>query len=424
MPTRCDLLYIAFAWSGLLRNGPPPANTKADRLMSKSFYDYCIESDKPLLLAQWHTDKNVGITPRDVTPGSHRKVWWVCEKGHEWQTAVYVRVASAVGCPYCTGKRPLKGYNTLADVHPDLAVQWHSEKNGNLAPDAVLPGSKQKVWWICEEGHEWQAQISSRSKGSGCPVCLNRSLRPGENDLSTAYPEIAAQWHPTKNGNLTPADVMSGNNRKVWWICEKGHEWQASIISRTRNACGCPVCTGRLVIPGINDLASQRPHIAAQWHPAKNGSLSPQNVTVYSNRYVWWRCEKGHEYQAAISRRSQSATDCPYCKNRKVLAGFNDLATVAPQIAAQWHPELNGSLTPEMVTAGSKKKVWWRCGEGHVWQAVIYSRTGERKHGCPVCAGTVSRKRRDRYADIMAESNIGTGISAMRPTELSHKGIE
>ena len=103
---------------------------------------------------------------------------------------------------------------------------------------------------------------------------------------------------------------------------------------------------------------------------------------------------------------------------------FNDLATVAPQIAAQWHSELNGSRTPEMVTAGSKKKVWWRCGEGHVWQAVIYSRTGERKHGCPVCAGTVSRKRRDRYADIMAESNIGTGISAMRPTELSHKVIE
>lgn len=82
-----------------------------------------------------------------------------------------------------------------------------------------------------------------------------------------------------------------------------------------------------------------------------------------------------------------NGTGCPYCTNKKVLAGFNDLATVEPRIAAEWHPTLNGSLTPEMVTAGSRKKVWWECPLGHVWKAAIYSRTGKKKCGCPVCAG-------------------------------------
>jgi len=72
-----------------------------------------------------------------------------------------------------------------------------------------------------------------------------------------------------------------------------------------------------------------------------------------------------------------------------VLKGFNDLATTAPKIAAQWHPELNGSLTPQMVTAGSRKKIWWHCAEGHVWKAVVYSRAGVQKSGCPVCAGRI-----------------------------------
>ena len=86
-----------------------------------------------------------------------------------------------------------------------------------------------------------------------------------------------------------------------------------------------------------------------------------------------------------------------------VLAGFNDLATTQPKIAEQWYQPLNGTLTPDMVTCGSSKKVWWQCSEGHIWNAVISSGTGTRKHGCPVCAGTVSRKRRGRYVAMMDE---------------------
>lgn len=208
--------------------------------------------------------------------------------------------------------------------------------------------------------------------------------------------DLLCQWDEDANGPMTPETVSYGSNKKVWWHCEKGHRWQAIINSRSSGR-GCPVCTGRKVAEGFNDLASTYPALAAQWHPVKNGKLTPQDVTASSNRRVWWRCPLGHEWQTAVYSRAQDLTDCPYCTNRKVLVGFNDLATVQPQVASQWHPTLNGALTPQQVTAGSKRKVWWRCPEGHEWQAAVHARAGSRKNGCPVCAGNVSQKKMQKY---------------------------
>lgn len=286
----------------------------------------------------------------------------------------------------------------------ELLSEWNNEKNGALTPADVSIGTHRKVWWKCAKGHEWHAEIKMRFKGKGCPICANRKVLVGENDLGTVYPEIAAQWHPTKNGSLTPHAVVPGTYRKAWWRCDQGHEWEASIASRALNGSGCPACAGQVALPGQNDLASQRPQIAAQWHPTKNGSLTPQDVTVFSNSYAWWICENGHEYRSLVTHRSKKNAGCPYCKNRKVLEGFNDLATVIPAIAAQWHSELNGNLTPQMVTIGSKKKVWWQCADGHVWKAVIYSRTGDRKCGCSVCVGRVKESKQRYYAEMAAET--------------------
>lgn len=367
--------------------------------MTKSLYDYCIEREAFELLGQWDKEHNGDLTPHSVSYGSHKRIWWKCAFGHQWDAPVYSRTGAASGCPYCTGKKLLPFTKTLATEYPQLAKEWHPRKNVGLSPDEVPPATHRKVWWVCEKGHEWQAQINARTRGTGCPICANKKVIVGVNDLATTHPGIAAQWHPSKNGGRTPQSVVSGNYAKVWWKCDRGHEWQASILSRTSIGNGCPVCAGKVVIPGQNDLASQKPYIAAQWHPDKNGTLTPQDVTPYSNRYVWWLCGEGHEYRTAVAHRSQSESDCPYCKNRKVLAGFNDLATVEPRIAAQWHPELNGPLTPQMVTAGSRKKVWWQCAEGHVWKAVVYSRTGAKKCGCPVCAGRFKEFKQTRYSE-------------------------
>lgn len=362
--------------------------------MLETLADYCLRTGAEELLAQWDATRNLPLTPAGISHGSKQKVWWRCQKGHSWQAAVHTRTGSGTGCPVCAGKIPLAGETDLATLYPQLAHQWHPAKNGGLTPDQVLPGSHRKVWWICEKGHEWQAQIKSRVAGCGCPVCASREIHPHENDLASQYPLLAAQWHPTKNGALRPETVAPRSSRKVWWRCAKGHEWQASVDSRVSGS-GCPVCSGRKVVPGENDLATQFPQLAAQWHPTKNGALSPQQVTSCSNRKVWWECERGHAYQATVAARTMSESGCPYCAGRKVLAGFNDLATKFPELAAQWHPVLNGNLGPDMVTSGSRRKVWWECPLGHVWKAVIYSRTGSNKCGCPICSGRTNRKRQN-----------------------------
>lgn len=276
-----------------------------------------------------------------------------------------------------------------------LAAQWHPERNGPLTPDQVVCGSTRRVWWQCGSGHVWAASVKSRAAGAGCPYCTGRRISPGENDLATLYPALARQWHPTKNGGLTPAAVAPGSRRRVWWQCPQGHTWQAAVFSRSQGA-DCPVCTGRTVLPGENDLATVFPQLARQWDQERNGALTPQQVSPYSNRAVWWRCGLGHSWHAAISTRAWGS-DCPYCAGRKVLAGFNDLATRYPELAQTWDPVLNGALTPAMVTPGSHKKVWWRCPENHVWKAVVYSRTSDKRCGCPVCAGKVSQKNLGRY---------------------------
>jgi len=272
-----------------------------------------------------------------------------------------------------------------------LLQEWNQEKNMPLTPDSIHKGSHQKVWWNCNAGHSWQAEVRSRTGGSRCPYCAKRVLWVGDNDLAAANPALAAQWDVEKNGQLKPTDVLAGSERCVWWKCDRGHSWRASILSRSRGA-GCPVCLGKSVMAGENDLATRVPNLAAEWDAERNGSLKPNQVTSFSNRRVWWQCALGHEWQAVIAARVVENSGCPYCTGRRVLAGFNDLATLHPEIAAQWDDTLNGSLTPEMVTSGSHKRVWWKCPEGHVWKTAIYSRTGKQKCGCPVCAGKTTRQ--------------------------------
>ena len=350
-------------------------------------------SDKivSLPLHMWDIERNLPLTPDDVAFGSHKRVWWTCPNGHSWQAMVYTR-SEGTGCPYCTGRKVTPKQGGLVKQFPLLAAEWDVEKNAPLTPQDVTTGSHKLIWWRCPKGHSYRSAVKTRAQGSGCPYCAGKNVLPEETSLAAEYPTIAKEWDAAKNVPLLPTQVISGTRRKVWWLCPKGHSWRAAVFSRTTLGTGCPVCTGRQALAGENDLATLYPDIAAQWDEEKNGALHPSNVTAGSNRRVWWRCEKGHSYRAVIAQRVQRGDGCPYCANRKVLPGFNDLATAAPLVAKQWHETLNGALTPEMVTAGSHKKAWWQCSYGHVWKAAIYSRAGVQQCGCPVCAGKTKRK--------------------------------
>lgn len=364
--------------------------------------------DKEAVLREWHSFRNSGLSPEDVTYGSNRTIWWLCEQGHEWRQRINDRIQNGHGCPYCAGKKVWLGFNDLASQRPEIAKQWHPTLNGTRTPEMVTIRSHKAIWWVCEKGHEWKAIVKSRTDGCGCPYCTNRAILPGFNDLATTHPELAKQWHPTKNRRLAPQNITAGTIRKAWWRCEKGHEWQATVASRASGV-GCPVCAGKVIVPGENDLKTFFPDIAAQWHPTQNGDMKPEALSPYSNQSVWWLCPKGHDYRARVAARTSHGSGCPYCAGKKIWPGFNDLASLEPQVAKQWHPTLNGTLTPEMVTPGSSRKVWWQCPDGHVWKAVIHSRARGRKCGCPVCAGRVKPERLERYAALMAERTTGPG---------------
>lgn len=159
---------------------------------------------------------------------------------------------------------------SLSNTYPEIAKEWHPTKNGELSPDFVTPKSGRKVWWLGACGHEWQAVISHRTDGQNCPICSNHKLLAGFNDLATKFPNIADEWHPVKNGQLTPSDVFSTSNRKVWWLGKCGHEWQVAISCRTKNNNGCPICSGYRFQSGINDLKTINPALAAEWDYEKN----------------------------------------------------------------------------------------------------------------------------------------------------------
>lgn len=268
-------------------------------------------SDNPRLLLEWHPIKNGELNPVDIAPYSNKKVWWKCEKGHEWETTVAHRT-NGTSCPCCSSQRVCDD-NSLQTRNPELSKQWHPIKNGYLTPNDVTSRSNKKVWWECKVGHEWQAIVYSRNQGNGCPYCSGRNALDN-NCLQTSNPELAKQWHQEKNEKLTAKNVTSGSDKKVWWMCGKGHEWQATVSSRA-NGRGCPYCSGKRVCTD-NSLQALNPGLSKQWQLIKNGDLTPNDVTVSSHKKVWWMCDYGHEWEATIANRTKGR-GCPICFGRK-----------------------------------------------------------------------------------------------------------
>ena len=205
--------------------------------------------------------------------------------------------------------------------------------------------------------------------------------------LAEERPDLLKELAPGKNEWLDPTKIAAGSGKRVIWRCPFcGHEWPASIFNRAIKGTRCPVCTGRVVVAGKNDLASQRPDIAVEWNYKKNKGLLPNQVAVHAGKKVWWIDSFGHEWEARICDRTKdkNPTGCPYCAGKKVLIGFNDLASLRPDIAKDWHPSKN-IFKPEEVTAFSHSKVWWICEFGHEYEARIQDRVAKGSR-CSVCA--------------------------------------
>lgn len=203
------------------------------------------------------------------------------------------------------------------------------------------------------------------------------------------HPEVAKQFHPTLNGDLGVESLTKGSTKNVWWLGDCGHPWDVPVQQRTLAGQGCPICKGKRALIGVNDLTTCAPEVAKEWHPNLNGELTPEKVTRGSYKKVWWLGACGHEWDAIINDRVNKSSRCPVCANRKVVVGINDLITTHPELAAMWHPDKNGNLTPKAVTQGRKKPVHFICPEGHEWKGSIASEVVKQNGYCPPCSGYV-----------------------------------
>ena len=284
----------------------------------RGFNDF--ETTCPEAAKQWDYDKNGNNMPYEYTSGSETRAWFKCEKGHSWRTRIAER-GSGQGCPYCSNKRILKGFNDLATVNPSVASEWNYDKNEGLLPSDVMAGSNKKVWWKCRKcGNEWQAIVSSRSVGRGCPKCGAESSRynrlkafAAKNGLTDNYPDLMKEWDYIKNKDVDLSLIFSASNKKVWWICPKGHSYYTRIVSRTQHDVGCPYCHNQKVIKGENDLDTINPSLAKEWDYEKNYPLTPRDVFAHTPKKYWWKCDIcGNSWQASVNNRS-NYRGCPNC---------------------------------------------------------------------------------------------------------------
>ena len=407
----------------------------------------------PGIAKDWHPIKNGILTPKNVTSGSNKRVWWQCKIcGYEWQTSINSRVSGNTGCKNCHRFKNKNIENSLEKTHPEIAQDWDFSKNKNHKPSQYRKGSNFLAWWKCHIcGHEIQRPIHDYN---GCSRCKALS-RIKKEDLLISNKELMSEWDYELNKGIDPTILSKGSNKKIWWVCSYcGNEWQTTIYHRAIKSSGCPKCrhTKRMNYGNNNNLLDTNPEIAKDWHPTKNGKLKPEMFSKNSNyqiwwkchickkeiyteiknyngcinckkqarlnaknlnithsnllsewdynknsinpteifasspKKVWWKCSKcGYEWQSKINNRALLGRGCPCCSNKTVVGGINDLATTHPEIAKDWHPTKNGDLTPQKVVYGSGKKVWWLCPQGHEYQATVLHRTQDNGTGCPIC---------------------------------------
>ncbi len=306
----------------------------------------CLATTHPDLAKEWHIEKNGDLTPEMVSSGSPKKAWWKCPKGddHEWQSTIASRSAGN-GCSVCAGRTVVKS-NSLEFCYPEVAKQWHPNKNGVLIPAKVYHGASKRVWWLCSNGddHVWKASIFQRTNlGTGCPVCTG-NIVVQSNCLVTTHPDLVQEWYWPKNSSITPADITAGSDKKVWWKCDKGsdHIWKTSVYHRTHGQ-GCPICSNNKLVES-NSLEALFPELASEWHPTKNGILKTHEVQAHSNIRVWWKCKVNpkHEWQAYINNRHKAG--CPYCRglrsSKYEIRIYSELVTLFPD--TEFHARVYG----------------------------------------------------------------------------------
>ncbi|MBH0202417.1 MAG: hypothetical protein HP496_09015 [Nitrospira sp.] len=362
----------------------------------------------PDVAAEWDYEANLPLMPELFSPGSDQKVGWRCALGHKWLATIKNRAKNGSDCPECyrqaphrTRQRLAAKIGTLQDAAKPFLTMWDYAKNKEISPSDLPFTSRHRVWWQCPQGHGFLRSPDQMENNSACPQCSS---------LAERFPEIAAQWDIEHNGGKPPERILPGSGKKVWWRCPNGHRWQARVFERTHGT-GCPQCfeERRSLTPHLvaarregKSLLEVNPPCLSEWDYALNAEVTPDHIRVGSKAKCWWRCPTGHPYQQAVATKVRGY-ECPVCASihraenirKSKLARTGSLKDNFPEIASEWHPTMNGTLSPTDVSSNSHRLVWWHCPNGHDWKQSPNYRVTLRRRGsafnCPMC-GSGGRK--------------------------------
>ena len=401
---------------------------------------------------EWDYKKNE-LVPSKVSGRSNKKVWWKCSVcGNSYTATIYNRTYNNSGCPKCNLRNKTSFpeqvlYFYIKQLYPDAINGYREKLLDKMELDIYIPSLKLGIEY---DGIKWHSgeyaiardnrkfnlckklgiklvrieetnevrnnadlEIHVPSEGYNdemftslfleLNVVLKNTIQPNlqrdrvtiikqyqyamkNNSLEVLYPNIAKEWDYDSNNGLKPSMFSPGSPEKVGWICPLGHHYFSSIASRVRLSSACPICNGKQVLIGFNDLASHNKDIASEWDYDLNGDLRPIDVTWGSGKKVWWKCPKGHpSYQSYIySRTGKKKTGCPICSNNKVLTGVNDFATCCKELLREWDYSKN-DIQPNSILPGSNYCAWWICSNGHSWKEKVGVRNRGNR-GCPYCS--------------------------------------
>ena len=360
---------------------------------NKVGYGNDLFTDNPSLCAEWHPTKNRGLLPSDVTANSSKKVWWICERGHEWDAVISARNTGGRGCPKCTNQSSRAETRLLCEMLFLFPKTISRHKVEGVEIDVFIPSLDLGIEY---DGAHWHKEKIEQDKNKNkflddkgihlLRVRQSPLQRLESNDLICDEVEISK----------STIDLVV---KKIMHICQIESRELFEYLQRDSfvNDDLYKLYLDYFPSPFPEDsFGHLHPEVASGWHPTKNIPLTPANFSSKSSYKAWWKCNCGHEWIAPISNRTPSKTSagsgCPVCSGR-IATAETCLAVTHPEIAREWHPKLNGTVTPQQVKAGSKIQRWWLCPNGHVYK----NTPNQRKHnkyrskngsnGCPVCSG-------------------------------------
>lgn len=310
---------------------PLPRYYQEDRLIENIIAPFPLEINyrtplsvsHPEIAAQWHPTKNECHGPEDFSYGSNVKAWWRCpeNKRHIWQAPISNRTAElGSNCPHCY----FESYGIDLRHYPQALRMFDQKKNPDVSPFKMPIGAY--IWWHCTDGqkHKWRSRFNVNVVDEFCPFC--RGCKPAPDNNLAMYPQLAKEFHPTKNGSLRAKEIVPGSKLKIWWKCAEGedHEFMMKPYDRTVRGYGCPYCS-RQRFSKEHSLLAEFPKIAKEWHKTRNGKLKPSEISSASKDFAWWKCARGndHEWKARISYRTYRGTNCPFCANRALCSACN-----------------------------------------------------------------------------------------------------